>query len=128
MTSNFSSTVIPFETYGMNFYAVDMAGSTDVPKAWEFKFFNSIYKRKDNTIILGDFNLPCESIFLDEMKEDYIHFFTSKGNGFRETWFWNIPFLSLDQIWVSKDLKIIKSEKIRTSNSDHSMVKTVVRH
>jgi len=35
--------------------------------------------------------------------------------------------LCLDYIWVSKDLKILKTEKIFSSKSDHSMLKTVVK-
>lgn len=126
-SSRFSSTVINFRTNGINFYAVDMSGSTDVPRAWGFKFFNSLNKNKKNTIILGDFNVPYESLFLADLKRDYKFYFSSKGNGFRETWLWNIPLLSLDQIWISKDLEIVTSEKIGTYESDHSMVKTIVR-
>ena len=71
--------------------------------------------------------MPYESLFLKKIKANYEHFFSKKGNGFRETWFWNLPILSLDHIWVSKDLNIINSKKIRTKNSDHVMIKTIVR-
>tara|TARA_R110002049_G_scaffold114927_1_gene266602 strand:+ start:7969 stop:8841 length:873 start_codon:yes stop_codon:yes gene_type:complete len=125
--SNFNSNIVNFKTMGLNFFAVDINGSYDVPWAREFAFFNSLNKNKQHTIILGDFNVPVESLLLKDLKKDYRFYFSSKGNGFRETWFWSIPFLSLDQIWVSKDLKIVTSEKIRTSLSDHSMIKTVIR-
>ncbi|ALJ05705.1 hypothetical protein APS56_11465 [Pseudalgibacter alginicilyticus] len=126
-TSNYNSTVIIFKTHGINFYAVDMVGSADVPRSWEYQFFNSISKNKEKAIILGDFNIPVESLFLNDLKKEYNFYFTSNGNGFRETWFWNIPLLSIDQIWVSKDLQIVTSEIIRTFKSDHAMIKTVVR-
>ena len=126
-TSKFGSTMISFTTHNIHFYAVDMTGSADVPRAWEFKFLNPLIKKSKNTVLLGDFNVPYESLFLHDIKHNFHHFFSRKGNGFRETWFYNIPLLSLDHIWVSKDLEIVKSEKINTLKSDHSMIKTIVR-
>lgn len=125
--SKYSSNVVHFKTAGLEFYAVDVTGSTDVPRSWELEFVNSIIKDHQTTIVLGDFNVPYESIFLKKIKEHYTHFFSKKGNGFRETWFWGLPILSLDHIWVSRDLQIINSKKINSRKSDHSMIKTVVR-
>ena len=125
--SRFSTSVLCFETAHTKFYAVDVMGSTDVPRTWELGFVNSIIKKQTNTIILGDFNVPFESQNLENIKKDFNHAFNEKGNGFRETWFWNIPLLSLDHIWVSKDLEVLKTEKIGTFKSDHSMVKTFIR-
>ncbi|MDC1379270.1 endonuclease/exonuclease/phosphatase family protein [Algibacter sp.] len=125
--SSFSTSVVYFETANTEFYAVDVSGSTDVPRAWELGFVNSIIKKQTNTIILGDFNVPFESKFLDSIKNNFNHAFNEKGNGFRETWFWNIPLLSLDHIWVSKDLKVLKTEKIGTFKSDHNMLKTFIK-
>ena len=116
-----------FETSNITFYAVDVAGSTEVPRTGELAFVNSIIYKQRNTIILGDFNVPFESQNLEDIKKDFNHAFNEKGNGFRETWFWNIPILSIDHIWVSKDLKIIKTEKIFTLKSDHNMIKTFIR-
>lgn len=126
-TSKYNSTVVNFKTSGINFYAVDVAGSTDVPRTWELNFVNKLIKTNQKTIVLGDFNVPFESKNLKTIKSKFNHAFNKKGNGFRETWFWNLPLLSLDHIWVSKDLKILKTQKINTFKSDHSMLKTYVR-
>jgi len=126
-SSQFKTTVIHFETNGINFYAVDVTGSTDVPKSWEFSFLEKWIQPENNMIVLGDFNVPYESKFLNILKTNFQHAFNKKGNGFRETWFWNIPLLSLDHIWVSKDLKILKTQKINTFKSDHSMLKTYIK-
>lgn len=125
--SKYGSTVINFETNAINFYAVDVSGSMDVPRSWELEFVHETIIQTKQTIVLGDFNVPYESKHLENLKNDFNHAFSEKGNGFRETWFWNIPLLSLDHIWISKDLVILKTEKIGTFKSDHSMVKTVVR-
>lgn len=126
-SSKFKSTVVNFQTAGINFYAIDIMGSTDVPREWGYKFLTPLIQEKYNTVLLGDFNVPYESKFLDTFKTDFNHAFNKKGNGFRETWFYNLPILSLDHIWVSKDLEVLKTQKINTFKSDHAMIKTIVR-
>ncbi|WP_170179786.1 endonuclease/exonuclease/phosphatase family protein [Flavivirga rizhaonensis] len=125
--SKYKSNFINFETQGINFYVFDVSASMDVPREWELGFVNALIQETNNTVILGDFNVPYESKYFDAIKTNFNHAFSEKGNGLRETWFWNIPLLSLDHIWVSKDLKVLKTEKIATFKSDHSMVKTYVR-
>ena len=125
--SNYNTTVINFKTNGVDFYAVDVTGSTDVPRTWELGFVNKWIKNNKKAIVLGDFNVPFESKNLNKFKAEFTHAFNTKGNGFRETWFWNLPILSLDHIWISKDLKILKTQKINTFKSDHCMLKTYVR-
>ncbi|MDO5969365.1 endonuclease/exonuclease/phosphatase family protein [Flavivirga aquimarina] len=126
-TSKYHSTIVNFKIANINFYAVDVQGSPDVPREWEFAFVDSLIVNKENTIVLGDFNVPYESKHLKHFKTDFNHAFSKKGNGFRETWFWNIPLLSLDHIWVSKDLEVLKTKKVATFKSDHSMLKTFIR-
>ena len=125
--SKYNTTVLNFKIQEINFYAIDVTGSTDVPRSWELEFVDKAITQTKSTVILGDFNVPFESKYLDNIKSNFNHAFNEKGNGFRETWFWNIPLLSLDHIWVSKDLKILKTEKTGTFKSDHSMLKTYVR-
>lgn len=122
------TSVINFETANINFYAVDVQGSPDVPRGQELTFVNENIKENENTIVLGDFNTPYESMYLKHIKKEFNQAFNIKGNGFRETWFFNLPLLSLDHIWVSKDLKILKTQKIYTLHSDHSMLKTYIKH
>lgn len=126
ITSKYKTNIINFEVEGISFYAVDVSASIDVPRSWELGFVNEYIKIKEKTVLLGDFNVPFESKFLTNIKANFNHAFNKKGNGFRETWFWNIPLLSLDHIWISKDLKILKAEKVNTWKSDHSMVKVFI--
>tara|TARA_R110002096_G_scaffold137682_8_gene291168 strand:- start:159 stop:1037 length:879 start_codon:yes stop_codon:yes gene_type:complete len=125
--SKFSTTILNFETNDINFYTVDVVGSMDVPREWGLKSIDKAITKWKNTVLLGDFNVPYESLLLEKTKNKFNHTFNEKGNGFRETWFWNIPLLSLDHIWVSKDLEIIKSKKVNTFKSDHAMIKTFIR-
>lgn len=80
-----------------------------------------------NTIILGDFNTPYESVALDRFREGFYHCFTEAGRGFRETWPWPLPALSLDHIWVTRDWKPQLCRKVKRWSSDHAMVWTVLR-
>lgn len=126
--SKYNSTVINFETYNINFYAVDVSGSFDVPRSWELNFVSKNILNNKNTLVLGDFNVPYESELLKPLKTNFNHAFNKKGFGFRETWFYNLPLLSLDHIWVSKDLKILKTNKVCTFKSDHAIIKTVIKN
>lgn len=119
--------VINFTSNGINFYAVDVASSMNVFRKNQIAFVQECVASDKKTIILGDFNTPLESKFLKDIENNFSHVLNEKGNGFRETWFWNLPLLSLDHIWVSKDLKILNAEKIATFKSDHTMIKTVIR-
>lgn len=119
--------VINFEANDLNFYAVDVAASMYIFRKNQIAFVQKCVKSYKNTILIGDFNTPLESEFLNSIKTNFNHVLNEKGNGFRETWFWNIPLLSLDHIWVSKDLDIANAEKIGTFKSDHSMIKTVIK-
>lgn len=121
------TTVISFTSHGLNFYAIDVASNVDVFRKNQIAFVQECIESDKKTILLGDFNTPLESKFLKDIKNNFNHVLTEKGNGFRETWFWNIPLLSLDHIWVSKDLDILNAEKIGTFKSDHSMIKAVIK-
>jgi endonuclease/exonuclease/phosphatase (EEP) superfamily protein YafD len=127
ITSNYNTSVINFSIDSFNFYAVDVTGSTDVPRKWKLDYINEMIIKKRHTIVLGDFNVPYESKYLKQLKDNYQHAFNKKGNGLRETWFYNLPILSLDHIWVSKDLKVLKTQKLFTMKSDHSMIKTFIK-
>lgn len=122
------SAIINFQSYNLNFYAVDVGSSMNVYRKEQIEFVMESINTTKKAVILGDFNLPLESEFLEAIKLNFNNVLTEKGNGFRETWFWNIPLLSLDHIWISKDLHIINAEKLGTFKSDHSMIKTVIRN
>ncbi|MBU3820496.1 endonuclease/exonuclease/phosphatase family protein [Flavobacteriaceae bacterium XHP0103] len=126
-TSKHKSAVIKFNTKGIDFFVVDAQGSFGVPRRVEMAFIDSQIDVSKKTIVLGDFNLPYESVLFKKIKKNFNHAFTKKGLGFRETWFYGWPLLSIDHIWVSKDVEILKAEKLNTQESDHSMIKTYLK-
>ena len=127
-TTKQNVTIVHFSTQSTHFYAIDVTANIKFFREPMLKSVISEIKTEEKTIILGDFNTPFESLFFKNFKKKYQHAFTEKGNGFRETWFWNIPLLSLDHIWVSNDLEILKTEKITTWKSDHSMLRMTLKN
>jgi len=123
-----NSTLLDFKTNGFNFYAIDISAGVFKPRQRSMGFVSSNILKRDKTIILGDFNTPFESVHFSNFKNTYMHAFSEKGKGFRETWFWNIPLLSLDHIWVSKDLEINQVNKINTFKSDHAMLRMFLKN
>lgn len=118
-----NSTILKFETLGYHFYAIDVSPNILNFRKISLNFLESEILENEKTIVLGDFNTPFESVHFNFFKENFINAFNEKGHGFRETWFWNIPLLMIDHIWVSRDLKVLKVVKINTLKSDHSMLR-----
>ncbi|MGC6431844.1 MAG: endonuclease/exonuclease/phosphatase family protein [Jejuia sp.] len=126
VTSKDNSTILSFDYEGCAFYAIDISASLFNNRRHSFSFLKSELRAKTNVVVLGDFNTPIESMHYSFLKSNFNNVFEVKGNGFRETWFWNIPVLALDHIWVSNDLSITETEKINTWESDHSLIRTKI--
>lgn len=71
-------------------------------------------------IIMGDFNTPAESVWFAPYRAQLQNAFQAAGRGFRETWFWGLPILSLDHIWAAKDWRVLDAQKLSRSTSDHA--------
>jgi endonuclease/exonuclease/phosphatase (EEP) superfamily protein YafD len=78
-------------------------------------------QERDDTIFVGDFNTPLESVYFDVWRTRYTHAFSAAGSGFRETWPAGLPLLSIDHIWVGKAWEVVEARKIwRLTGSDHA--------
>lgn len=73
-----------------------------------------------HAIIAGDFNTPLESVHFSAYRGSMANAFDVAGHGFRETWFWSLPLLSLDQIWCGPEWRPLGVRKIHTRVSDHA--------
>jgi endonuclease/exonuclease/phosphatase (EEP) superfamily protein YafD len=71
-------------------------------------------------VVMGDFNTPLESVHLRPFREKMTNAFEAAGNGLRETWFWGLPILSLDQVWVGPGWKVLEAKKLQSRESDHA--------
>ncbi|MBX7207761.1 MAG: endonuclease/exonuclease/phosphatase family protein [Verrucomicrobiaceae bacterium] len=74
-------------------------------------------------IVMGDFNTPAESVWFEPYRRARLQdAFETAGRGFRETWFWRLPVLSLDHIWAGKDWRVLEAQKIHRWSSDHAAI------
>lgn len=77
-------------------------------------------------IILGDFNTPPDSVHFDAWRNAGFTLANDNlSDGFRETWGWGLPLLTLDHIWLCPALGAISTSK-HARSSDHQAVTTVI--
>jgi vancomycin resistance protein VanJ len=77
-------------------------------------------------VIMGDFNIPDDSILLRPLSENCRNAFREHGTGYAPTWPMPLPVLALDQVWVNQRVKVSQCEHIWSINSDHRPVITSV--
>jgi endonuclease/exonuclease/phosphatase (EEP) superfamily protein YafD len=73
-----------------------------------------------NTVVMGDFNTPLESIGFNAWRRELHHAFNEAGSGFRETWPRWVPVLTIDHVWSSADAPPLRAEKLWRAGSDHA--------
>ena len=78
--------------------------------------------RHENLIVLGDFNTPRESVWLDPLRAEMAHAFEAAGRGTAETWPLPSPVLALDQIWTGPGLRTLHCIHGFSLRSDHRAV------
>ena len=79
-------------------------------------------------IIMGDFNTPLESVHFAPYRAAKMQdAFATAGRGFRETWFWGLPVLSLDHVWCGPSWNVVEARKIRDWSSDHDALLVTLR-
>ena len=78
-------------------------------------------------ILIGDFNTPRESVYLEPLQRELQHVWFAAGTGCAETWPSFLPVLSLDQIWCGYGLHAVRCRHGVTFRSDHRPVLAEVR-
>lgn len=83
----------------------------------------------ESLIIMGDFNLPRESVYFDSWSLKFREAFDVAGDGRRETWPNLFPILSIDHVWTTTDLQAVRCSKRCHWASDHcALVTDFVEH
>jgi endonuclease/exonuclease/phosphatase (EEP) superfamily protein YafD len=78
----------------------------------------------EQTLVLGDFNTPRESAYLDDLRAHFHHAFEIAGSGVAETWPFPVPALSIDNVWSSATLRPVNCHIGYEPWSDHRPVVT----
>jgi hypothetical protein len=74
------------------------------------------------SIILGDFNTPPESKWFRPWREQGLTLANDgPRRGFRETWAYGLPLLTLDHIWLGSEWKALRTDRSH-HGSDHLRV------
>lgn len=73
----------------------------------------------ERCLILGDFNTPPNARGFDAWRERFTLANDSGRNGFQETWPYGLPVLTLDQLWLSRDLTNLSTTGKPSLRSDH---------
>ncbi len=103
-------------------FVADIGASPLIPRRPQLEKLAEMTRNQSRTIVLGDFNTPLESVHLSGMRSHFAEVMDGPHRGFRETWFYGLPLLSLDQIWLSRDLEARFTTRRPTFASDHAPV------
>jgi vancomycin resistance protein VanJ len=70
-------------------------------------------------VVIGDLNLPLDSVQLEPLRERSYNAFEIAGNGYSPTWPVPVPVLALDQAWVTSSVVVHDCRVGWTWISDH---------
>jgi len=104
---------------------VDIHSSPLYNKERPFQEFQGLIRKHatEPLIVAGDFNTPLQSVHFEKLRSaGMTHTFESSGNGFVETYLYNIPVLAIDHVWVNDRFRSVETNKARTWASDHQAV------
>jgi hypothetical protein len=103
-----------------NVFGADLAAFPFKPREPQIRLLAAAARGRRRTLVMGDFNTPLESTQLESMRENFLEAREGPHRGFRETWFYNLPLLSLDQIWCSRDFRPRFASRRLTFASNHA--------
>jgi vancomycin resistance protein VanJ len=75
-----------------------------------------------DTVVVGDFNTPYDSVAFDPFRERFTHALKDGGSGSIETWPSIAPCLAIDHVWLSPTFVPVSGRKRWTTKSDHAMI------
>lgn len=111
---------------GKHFYVllVDIDGDPLRSRAPAFQQLTEMIHAyaQTNLIVMGDFNTPIDSVHFKSFRQNLTHAFESGGFGFSPTWPVPLPVLTIDHIWVSKNIKVTSCNLNWSRFSDHRPV------
>lgn len=98
----------------------DIWASPWIPRTQQLKEALALVADRPNALLIGDFNTPAESAHFDAFRKDLSDAFEMGGRGLRETWFYGLPMLSIDHVWVGRDWQVLDTRKVWSLDSDHA--------
>jgi len=97
------------------FVTIDVYGPPMLPRTGQLAEALSFTNQDPKVIIMGDFNTPYESVHFDPFRKEHLQdALTCGGRGFRESWFYGLPLLSLDHTTLQA-LGLTRHERAATT-------------
>ncbi len=126
----FANLQLPINGKPIHFGFVDVWADPFHPRTQQLQEVLRQVQGDSGAIVMGDFNTPAQSAHFDAWRAaGFQDSFKEGGRGWRETWFFGLPILSLDHVWAGKDWRVIDCKKVWSLSSDHAalMVRLVPR-
>ena len=99
---------------------VDLWADPRMPRTAQMQQALALVQQDPRAIVLGDFNTPSESVHFDAWRTSLVDAADAAGRGWRETWPYGLPLLSLDHIWVGPEWRVLSCRKLWSASSDHA--------
>lgn len=106
----------------LDVFVADLCADPLAPRQPQIDQLARAARGRRRTLVAGDFNTPLESVKLGAMRASFTEARQGPYRGFRETWPFSLPLLSLDQVWASWDLKPVFATRRLGLASDHAPV------
>jgi len=116
-------TIININGVYLNFYNVHLALTIAEREAQVREILDIVNQSNGPKIIVGDFNDTPDSNIIKRMKLIYHDVFAENN---KPTFPAKEPQMRIDYIFISKELKVIESNVIRTFASDHVPISAVI--
>ncbi|MFD0860975.1 endonuclease/exonuclease/phosphatase family protein [Sungkyunkwania multivorans] len=120
--SKFHDIALEMEGQQMNMALVDLIASPIDSKKEALSSLYDAFKSKESTMLVGDFNVPFNSVHFNDYKHVFNNAQRDIGKGFTTTWPYGIPLWQIDHIWVSNDISLKRFEAIYEVGFDHALL------
>lgn len=118
---SFAEVQFSFQNKVLRVGFVDVWADPRLPRTAQLNDAFAHVGNDQDAIVIGDFNTPADSVHFNAWREaGFQDSFKEAGRGWRETWFYGLPVLSIDHVWAGRDWKVIDCQKKWSITSDHA--------
>ena len=110
--------------HGVTLILVDIKSTISIHRQISLEALSEIASRQINpTLVVGDFNTPTDSRFLEAIRSGYRNAFEEAGYGLHATWPLPLPVMAIDQIWGNDGVRFHSAQIDRRLLSDHACLR-----
>ncbi len=108
----------------LHIIVVDVAYIPGTSRIGPFRDLNQLLATLDGepVLLIGDFNTPTDSVFLEPLRARFLNAFEWAGQGYVATWPIPLPVLALDQAWFNGGVRVAHCVHGWSWASDHRSV------